>query len=92
MTDSSFSRREFLTASAAALGAGLAPRISYAEKSKKKPEKLNILIFMPDQLRAESIGCYGQGQFYDLRKQGSRNSSIQWIPAFAGMTECAMFC
>lgn len=59
MSSHSLSRREFLKASTASLVAGIAPNIAHAEKNKKKTQKLNIIIFMPDQLRAESIGCYG---------------------------------
>jgi choline-sulfatase len=45
--------------SAAALGAGLTAPMAHTEASRSKSEKPNIIIFMPDQLRAESIACYG---------------------------------
>ena len=44
----SFSRRQFLAASGAAAAA--------AAQSGAKP---NFIFFMPETLRAESIGCYG---------------------------------
>jgi hypothetical protein len=47
----SFSRRQFLAASGAA-AAG--PLTSNAANSKP-----NFIFFMPETLRAESIGCYG---------------------------------
>ena len=59
MTVDPCSRREFLALSSAALGAGLTGPLAQTKASRHKSEKPNIIIFMPDQLRAESIACYG---------------------------------
>ena len=48
----SLSRRDYLFGSAASLV--LAPRPERRLRSRP-----NLVLFMPDQLRAESIGCYG---------------------------------
>lgn len=58
------SRRQFMTASGSALALGLGSEPRPAEAGTEAatpngPRKPNLLIFMPDQLRAESIGCYG---------------------------------
>jgi len=49
------SRRRFMAASAASLGATLVPAPARS-MSTRAP---NIIFFVPDQLRAESLGCYG---------------------------------
>ena len=52
------SRRDFLAASGVSVAAGLtgAKAESPTSKTAKKP---NLVVFMPDELRAESIACYG---------------------------------
>lgn len=60
MKKNSVSRREFLAASGVSLATGLTATKAAGDtppaKSAKKP---NLVFFMPDELRAESIACYG---------------------------------
>ena len=65
MPPAKLSRRQFLTASTAAVvGGALLPRQNAApdtprgavSRSVRRP---NMVIFLPDQMRAESVGCYG---------------------------------
>ncbi len=95
MADDSFSRRQFLAASAAALGAGLAPRAARSTTSRNKPERTNIIIFMPDQLRAESIGCYGHPLIRTLNidrlaSEGTRFSYCQSQYPVCTAARCSM--
>lgn len=54
MVGKNLSRREFIAASTATLGATMLP-----VNSRAKTKKPNLILFNPDQLRAESIACYG---------------------------------
>jgi choline-sulfatase len=70
MNRTTLSRREFVAASAAAMALGLtageapagepaqaeAPAGAPTSAAARRP---NLVLFLPDQLRAESIGCYG---------------------------------
>ncbi|MEE3073152.1 MAG: sulfatase-like hydrolase/transferase, partial [Actinomycetota bacterium] len=45
-----------------------------------KPDRSNILLFTPDQLRADALGCFGNSEaitpnFDNLAKRGTRFSS-----------------
>lgn len=59
MKINSITRREFLAVSAVSLSAGLVTSIAHTTELMTQKQKYNMIIFMPDQLRAESIGCYG---------------------------------
>jgi arylsulfatase A-like enzyme len=52
---SGLTRRSFLTAGAGALGLSCRP----APQPASEPKRPNILFLMPDQLRAQSLGCMG---------------------------------
>src|SRR5918996_2717014 len=67
-SDSATSRRRFLAASTAAvtgawLSGGEGEAIGVDEDtsphSERDVKQSNLVIFFPDQLRAESLGCYG---------------------------------
>ena len=53
-----FSRRSFLrTAALGSAGLALGPKIT--TRAAKLPRKPNLLVFLPDQQRADTIACYG---------------------------------
>lgn len=56
MTDNKMSRRHFLASSIAATGAILLESPIGHSQAHQKP---NLILFNPDQLRAESLACYG---------------------------------
>lgn len=59
MPNGTFTRRDMLKTSLVAAAAGLTPRVSHVQARVAVAERPNLVIFMPDQLRAESIACYG---------------------------------
>ena len=60
MSNKTISRRDFLASSGATLAASAAAsKTSRGEAGELRERKPNLILFMPDELRAESIACYG---------------------------------
>jgi arylsulfatase A-like enzyme len=59
MPNGALTRREVLKSSLVTLAVGLTPRVSRVRARAAVSQRPNLVIFMPDQLRAESIACYG---------------------------------
>ena len=88
---STATRRSFLSASAAALASSAGPAWA-ADTSNKKP---NLVLYMPETLRAESIGCYGhplvQTPHLDrLASDGVRFEQCHVQNTVCGPSRCSM--
>lgn len=89
------SRREFLALTSAALGTGLTVPMAQTKASRHKSKKPNIIIFMPDQLRAESIACYGHSlvktpNIDRLAREGTRFDHCQCPYPVCTAARCSM--
>jgi arylsulfatase A-like enzyme len=70
------SRREFLTASAGAL-------------SVQPPRKPNIILFMPETLRADSLACYGHPSVRTPNFDRLASTGVRFSQAHVQNTVCA---
>ena len=82
-------RREFLAAAAATTVTPLAVTPAAATQPAKK---LNFIFYMPETLRAESVGCYGHPlvqtpHFDGLARQGVHLSSATCRTRFVARRE-----
>lgn len=94
MKKNSVSRRDFLAASGVSVAAGLtgAKGESPAAKAAKKP---NLVFFMPDELRAESVACYGNPvvktpNMDRLAREGTRFSHCYVQYPVCGASRCSL--
>ena len=58
------------------------------QTTSSKPDRSNILLFTPDQLRADALGCFGNSKaltpnFDNLAKRGTRFKSA-WSKSNSG--------
>ncbi|MBS0360434.1 MAG: sulfatase-like hydrolase/transferase [Proteobacteria bacterium] len=87
------SRRELLAAGAAlsAVGAALASE-AFAQAPAKRP---NLILFFPDELRADALGCYGNPVCstpnYDrLAREGARFENCHVQYPVCGASRCSL--
>lgn len=91
------SRRKFLETSATvSLATGISPDLTpLMNVTTSNPSQHNIIIFMPDQLRAESIECYGHPlvktpNMDALAAQGTRFAHCQSAYPVCTAARCSM--
>lgn len=105
MADSLFTRRDMLGGvGAAAVGAmaplgaaraGNGPRESARPKMSASMSRPNIVFFMPDELRADAVGCYGNPvvktpHFDELARQGARFQNCHVQYPICTQSRCSM--
>ncbi|MEO6924181.1 MAG: sulfatase-like hydrolase/transferase [Bryocella sp.] len=106
MNKSGTSRRNFLASAGASLVGAAAPvRSGYgqtaSEASSKRTDagvgktRPNIVMFMPDELRADALACYGNPvvrtpNFDKLAQQGTRFTECQTAFPICGAARCSM--
>lgn len=99
MSKPSFTRRQFLGASGATLASSLAPpgsaEASAADEAKPTRQRPNIILFMPDELRADALACFGNPvaktpNLDRLAREGTRfaNCSVQY--PVCGASRCSL--
>lgn len=98
MSKPSFSRRQFLAASGASLASSAAAgsgAASSADEKKPKGGRPNIILFMPDELRADAVACFGNPvvrtpNMDRLASEGTRfaNCSVQY--PVCGASRCSL--
>ncbi|HEV2274984.1 MAG TPA: sulfatase-like hydrolase/transferase [Acidobacteriaceae bacterium] len=109
MTDQKITRRGFLGSSGAAMLAGLTTQVAAgssagepapAQAVPDRPEspsrsRPNLVLFMPDELRADALGCYGNPltrtpNFDKLAQEGTRfpNCHVQY--PVCGASRCSL--
>lgn len=99
------SRRSFLGQVAAAAGSFAVPRLNAqqppaSQSSPVQPHQMsgarqNIVMFMPDELRADALACYGNPvvrtpNFDKLAQQGTRFKHCQTSFPICGPARCSM--
>jgi arylsulfatase A-like enzyme len=96
---SRWTRRELLGAASAAVGlsiAGPAPSLAASEtRGTRTAQRPNIVIFMPDEMRADALGCYGNPlvrtpHFDHLAQTGTRFESCHVQFPVCGASRCSM--
>ena len=96
MKKNSVSRRDFLAASGASLTAGLTAAKAAGENSPAdRAKKPNLVFFMPDELRAESVACYGNPvvktpNMDRLAREGVRFSHCYVQNPVCGPSRCSL--
>lgn len=106
MSNNPLSRRRFLGAvGASAVTGALSSRATAGQQSVKKDQPVdaresaknrpNIVIFMPDELRADALGCYGNPlvktpNFDRLAKAGTRFANCHVQYPICGPSRCSM--
>lgn len=99
MSKISLNRRQFLGASGASLASSLtaADRAAGSSADERKPagRRPNIILFMPDELRADAVACFGNPvvktpNLDRLASQGTRfaNCSVQY--PVCGASRCSL--
>src|SRR5215469_8806380 len=105
---SAFNRREFLEMSGATVVTGLAgsasgqTAVSASENSSPLPEKENrlakrpnLILFMPDEMRADSLACYGNPvvktpNFDRLAREGALFANCHVQFPVCGASRCSL--
>jgi arylsulfatase A-like enzyme len=96
---SKWTRRELLGAASAAVGlslTGSTPAGAATEaKGSRSPYLPNILLFMPDEMRADALGCYGNPivktpHFDHLARTGTRFENCHVQFPVCGASRCSM--
>ena len=108
MENEKVTRRDFLGISSAAALGGVLPQPAKAhlteaepeqqpgEKSGVPPERVqNLILFMPDELRADALACYGNPltktpNFDHLAKEGARFANCHVQYPICGASRCSM--
>jgi arylsulfatase A-like enzyme len=96
MKKNSVSRRDFLAASGASLTAGLtAAKAAGGNSPADRTKKPNLVFFMPDELRAESVACYGNPvvktpNMDRLAREGVRFSHCYVQNPVCGPSRCSL--
>jgi arylsulfatase A-like enzyme len=95
---SRWTRREVLGAASAAVSLSLAARTSARAAQDARNERArrpNIILFMPDELRADALGCYGNPlvrtpHFDHLAQTGTRFASCHVQFPVCAASRCSM--
>ena len=99
-------RRGFLGSSGAAMLAGVASqivsqtgvgetRVSQGQQQRHIPAKPNLILFMPDELRADALACYGNPltrtpNFDKLAQEGARFENCHVQFPVCGASRCSL--
>ncbi|MHB1021121.1 MAG: sulfatase-like hydrolase/transferase [Acidobacteriaceae bacterium] len=109
MAKQELTRRGFLGSSGAAMLAGLASQVtgqsaaaeavsaqtSKEAHGKKSPAQPNLILFMPDELRADALSCYGNPlthtpNFDKLAQEGTRFANCHVQFPVCGASRCSL--
>lgn len=104
VSDPDITRRGFIRASGAALAAGVLPGTAAAEQATaaapdsgaaQPHERPNLILFMPDELRADALACYGNPvtktpNFDRLASEGAQFDNCQVQFPVCGASRCSM--
>lgn len=101
MDKKDISRRSFLSAAGMSIGAGLTPRglsakgLSSAEVQQQKTDRPNLILFMPDEMRADALSCFGNPvcrtpNLDKLAKEGTRFSNCYVQYPVCGASRCSL--
>lgn len=102
-----YSRREFLGSSGAAVAAGVTPAVLGATTNAANSEDTkgsssgravrqpNLILFMPDEMRADALACYGNPvtktpNFDRLARQGTRFANCHVQFPVCGASRCSL--
>src|ERR1700719_4848091 len=81
------SRRSFLrTAALSSAGLAFAPKIRGG--SAKLPRKPSLIVFLPDQQRADTIACYGNGRVHSPNLSKLASQSFVFEQAYVTQPVC----
>lgn len=100
-------RRNFLGATSAAMLGTMLPQQAGAYASKPEqssmlerersipPKRMNLILFMPDELRADALACYGNPltktpNFDRLAKEGTRFANCHVQYPICGASRCSL--
>lgn len=90
-------RRRFLQLSAAGMAAGIVPHVLQGGTSgQPAADGPNLIIYLPDQLRAESLGCYGHPLVETPHIDGFASGGVRFANAqsqypVCTASRCSMF-
>jgi len=95
MMTGTLTRRDILRASLTTMAAGLVSQSARTRANNSTKQRPNLVVFMPDQLRAESIACYGhplvQTPNIDrLAREGTRFDHCQCPYPVCTAARCSM--
>ena len=107
MNEQKLTRRGFLGSSGAAMLAGLASQVAgqtgvgeaastqISPKSQRKQAQPNLILFMPDELRADALACYGNPlthtpNFDKLAQEGTRFANCHVQFPVCGASRCSL--
>jgi len=102
MSGSQWSRRGFLGASGAAMLSGVLPEVaaqagqsSTQANEPRYGDRPNIILFLPDEMRADSLACYGNPitktpNFDHLASQGARFTNCHVQFPVCGASRCSL--
>jgi arylsulfatase A-like enzyme len=82
------SRRSFLR-TAALSSAGLAFASKIKGQPAKLPRKPNLIVFLPDQQRADTIACYGNGRVHSPNLNKLTSQSFVFEQAYVTQPVCS---
>jgi arylsulfatase A-like enzyme len=85
--DTGVSRRALLGASGAVLAAGLNARAAVPPPADG-PRRPNLIFFMPDELRAESVACYGNSVVHTPNLDGMAREGVRFSNCFVQNPVC----
>ena len=80
-------RRQLLQGTAALGAAAALPRGQETAGAEERPPRPNVLLIFPDQLRAASVGCYGDPRAYPNALGADAPLSSLWCVA-VGFDQC----
>ena len=101
MDKKDISRRNFLGVAGMSIGAGLGSRVanasgpSSAEGPQKRTQRPNLILFMPDELRADVLSCFGNPvcrtpNLDKLAGEGTRFSNCYVQYPVCGASRCSL--
>jgi arylsulfatase A-like enzyme len=101
MDKNDISRRNFLGVAGMSIGAGLGSRAvgtaepSSAKAPQKKAQRPNLILFMPDELRADALSCFGNPvcrtpNLDKLASEGARFSQCYVQYPVCGASRCSL--
>jgi len=95
----SFTRRQFLGASGASLASSLAAtgsaEAASTDEAKPAGRRPNIILFMPDERRADAVACFGNPvvktpNLDRLASQGTRFANCSVLYPVCGASRCSL--
>lgn len=102
MGNSNFTRRGFLGASGAAMLSGVlsnsgasAEQAGTTKATGRRPDRPNLILFQPDELRADSLACYGNPitrtpNFDRIAAEGAKFTNCHVQYPVCGASRCSL--